>query len=557
MGSDALKGARNVHESVVLGPDAGKDHRTGEHNIFIGRKAGEKSGGSTNIYVGSGAGRGAAGAGNIFIGENVTHPTSSNLCMIGRGENIPLIASFDTGVVQVPTLHVIGNIEYGGSIVGPTPPHVLVKRETNTGNPNSGSYSVGFGEYTGNAGDYNVMLGYCAGREATGGSGVLIGKRAGEYSTGKDSVAIGSQAGSRNTGNNVIAIGSRAGMNNTEDNKLFVGDFITADSSLMTIHREVAAAGWKVGSGYMSASGVSITSSNITLGESHITASSNRVTVSDPIIVKNALPKHAEHTIYQTHKGLFVNNAYIRPPFKILLRWNNMHVGLDRHVYISTTGRTWRPLRSPALTCLTVDTELIGYGEGNFYVYKDGEWSIQERADKGEYECHHMSGPYAFGTPLSNPYYEDSGTILFRSGDEWRLYPGVYTGTYEFAQEIDGAIYVGGHNGNAKLEFRREVPVDTNLSRHTDYPFIEYGSFDDADLTVPKSIRMGSHRLISDGGLHITDGIYTGTIYDTVLNPLPIELEGIKSVKLKMSGGRLFVEVDSSEGISSHSVGFL
>jgi hypothetical protein len=638
LGSEALKGTRFANECVVLGPDAGKNHIGGERNVFVGKESGKQGAGSENVYVGLGAGYGCQGSGNVFLGAGVSAPSISNTFMVGYGRNTPIVASFETGVVQIPILSV-KDIRYSGELIGPTPAHILTKKDTNVGNSNNGLYSIAFGENTGTHGDYNVFEGYSAGKDSIGNKNVMIGWNAGSYSRGNNVVAIGEYSAFKNTGNNVICLGMGAGWQNTRDNMLFIGDFVSGDIDTLTVHRALSVGGWNiskdviksdgvhiskdtllldgvyiakhrieldgvylskngvetkgilispngieiegvcltrkslnlngmclskkalqldgayVASNAIQIEGVEITRSNITVGTTHITDSENATIFSKQVNIKGPVISSVDRDVYQNNEGVFVGTHKIRPPFKQLLRWNDMHVGLDKHVYVSTTGITWRPIRSPCLEYITVDgSELIGYGNG-FYRYENHEWIPEEIVEKGDYKCSGMSGCYAFGTPLSNVLYEDSGTILFRSGTEWRLFPGVYPDTYVDARDSGGYVYVKDVNGKTfRLEDRKAVEA---MFLFFNNQYTEAGKYPKCDLTAG-SLRIGDQCVSSSiAGIEITDGIHTGKVYDSVFNTLPIHLDGIRSLTVKKNASfSLVFDVEDMYGeISSHIVG--
>lgn len=598
MGFEALQTPAAVTESVIIGPAAGKHHLRGERNIFVGRSAGQAAEGSGNIYIGTNAGSGANGSGNLFLGEGVTDQVASNTLIIGRGAVRPIVASLETGKVTVPQLQVEGDLVYKGTLKGLLPSNVVRTVQTNVGTAHSytGTHLVSFGEQAGTSGGYNVFLGAEAGKEAR------LDR----------SVAIGELAAAHATGSNVIAIGHRAGYGQFKSDSLYIGSFLEGDSRQLQIHRDLAAGGWKLSPNALSSRAVSLTPSNLQMGSASIAVTRDTtLQTSTPLHVRSAPALSDGLLLVQADGSLLANGRRLRSAFRTLFAWMGGYVGLDTtgHVYRSQNGTHWFPIRSPKLDHLSfIGPELVGWGGGNFYGYSlDGEWHVEPRDAGDGYTCTGLSGAYAFGTPLSNDFYEDRGTLLFRTGREWRLYPGVYPDAYTHAVDAPDGVYVGTATGLYKLENRaatllrsisvtalqgsyvatgRElqtlrgdsiVQFTTDIVALTDDGLVvtQDGIYTSdgrlvqsclgathaivtpavqptiPDISAPETAQIGRYLLRStDRGLSITNGVYEGVLHDSTLNPIPIRLDGIASLTVKKSsdGGLIFVSVDSATG---------
>lgn len=598
LGTDALKSPNTVLESVVIGFEAANKHHNGERNIMIGRSAGMTANGSSNVYIGNGAGHNCQGSGNIVLGS-VSDPYMSNTFVVGKQNICPIIASFDTGIVKVPSLVVEGDITYKGKIHGAFQSNAVCVYGMNVGSKCEllkGSNMVCFGENTSKNGNDVVCLG--------NGSG------SGNFSS--DVVAIGRNAGYNNNGSNVIAIGANAGAGNIMSDTLFIGDYIEGDCNSVDIRRSIVTAGgctFENGS-ISTSSGIKVTPSSIKLGDSKIDVNSTEFLISKPLVVSKTLSNSVNRYIFQNKEGVHVNGINTHGAFKRLFKWKNMYVGLseDGHVYTSLSAVTWSPIRSPKLSILSHDENMLyGWGDERFYRYENGEWFAETR-EEGDYICYEMCGSYAFGTHLSNDFYEDSGTILYHVGTEWRLYPGKYPQNFKCIAEIEGNMYAGGDNGLYLLEDRKASRIypkkvtcifgdklvsegrlhsvhDGMLSWFCDdiiinadnglilteggvyyddkkidegvydFGFIEHGVISSADLSVPNSLRMGDYLISSSNeGLNITDGLRNGKIYDSVFNRINVQLEGLTSVVMKKSaeGNLVFECVDKEGNISTH-----
>lgn len=601
LGSDALKSPNNVLESVVIGVEAGNKHHNGERNIMIGKAAGFSANGSSNVYIGNGAGYNCQGSGNVVLG-GVSEPYMSNTFVVGKNGVCPIIASFDTGAVKVPSLIVEGNITYNGTLSGAFHSNAVRVYGMNVGSKCEllkGSNMVCFGENTAKNGNDVITLGNGAG--------------SGNFSS--DVIAIGKNAGYNNNGSNVIAIGPNAGAGNIMSDMLFIGDYIKSDSTSFDIRRSILKGGGCTfdNGNICTTSGIEITSSSITLGDSKIGMNSADFLMSKPLTITKPLSNTVERFIFQNEEGVFVNKKKTHSAFKRLFKWKDMYVGLaeDGHVYTSGTAVVWTPIRSPVLSILSYDEKMLyGWGNETFYRYDNREWFAETRED-GDYVCYEMCGPYAFGTHLSNDFYEDSGTILYHVGTEWRLYPGKYPQNFTCIAEVEGKVYAGGDNGLYLLEDRKasriypkkitcisgNIAVSESRFHSVDdgkltwfcndkinsvngdlimteggvyydgtkideekyqFGFVEYGYLPSADLSVPNSIRMGDYILNStDAGISITDGIHFGKIHDTVFNRMPIQIEGLKCLTIKKSteGDLVFESVDEEGNVFTHKIG--
>ena len=600
LGSDALKSPSIVSESVILGFEAANKHHNGERNIMIGRAAGFAANGSSNVYIGNGAGHNCQGSGNIVLGC-VSDPYMSNTFVVGKAGMCPIVASFDTGAVKVPSLIVEGNITYKGTLSGACHSNTLRTYGTNVGSKCEllkGSNMICFGDNTATNGNNVVTLGDGAG--------------SGNYSS--DVVAIGRNAAYNNNGSNVIAIGANAGAGNIMADMLFIGDYIESDSDSFDIRRNILnGGGCRFDNGTIhTTAGIQISLSSITLGDSKIDVNTGEFFMSKSLTISKPLPNTIERFVFQNEEGIFVNNKKTHTPFKHLFKWKGMYVGLgeDGHVYTSITAVMWTPIRSPLLSILSYDEKMLyGWGSERFYRYENEEWIAETRED-GDYVCYKMCGPYAFGTYLINEFYEDSGTILYHVGTEWRLYPGKYPQNFTCIAEVDGKVYAGGDNGLYLLEDRKATRIypkkitciseniavsesrfhsvydgklewfcedkiynvngslimteggvyyEGNKIKNEKYQFgfIEYGLLPSTDLSVPNSIRIGDYIMNStDRGISITDGIHTGKFIDTVFNRMPIQLEGLRTLTVKKSeeGDLIFESVDNKGIVFTHKV---
>jgi hypothetical protein len=543
IGSGAVKSPTAVSESVIIGTDAGHNHQNGEYNIIIGKSAGKNANGSENIYIGHATAHNCQGSGNIVIGPCVTQPLMSNTLIFGKGPNRVLVASLDTGLVSINSMYVAGNITYGGELIGNLPWNIPRVTGTNIGISNlEGTHMVCFGENTSTRGS-NV---------------VALGNNAGHCSYSTNLVAIGNGAGEYNTGHNVIAIGAHAGTSNIKSDKLFIGDYIEADNDVFHINRNMTAGGWNIGNGELVSDGVALTRTQLTLSSAQISSERSRLITSGGLSIKTRpVESNTRHT-FQNEKGVFVSNVKTHEPFKTLFRWKSMFVGLgtDGHVYTSKIGTVWIPIRSPNLKLLTFEDDvLLGYGGQSFYRYENAEWTEEVRDDEGKYDCFSMCGGYAFGTKLSNSFFEDEGTILFRAGNHWRLYPGVYLENYTFVKEILDSVYVGGEEGTYELKDRRAVPTNVAIQKE-EFSFTETGNLECPDLNIPDTLNIGKYSLQTNSkGVEITDGIHTGQVYDTAFNTIPIHLDGIMNITVKKNGsGKLLFEVTDKSGITTHTL---
>lgn len=606
MGFEALKQPIAVTESVIVGPEAGKAHQRGERNVFVGKAAGFSAVGSENIFIGAGTGSTTAGSGNIFIGNGVSDSTSSNTLLIGRGNVRPIAASLETGKVTLSSVHVAGDITYSGSIQGQLPPNVVRTLDTNVGSHTqtlTGSYMVAFGSHTGTTGTQNVFLGTGAGRES------------GLHHT----IAIGELAAAHATGSNIIAIGERAGFSTTKSDSLYIGDYLDADSETLRLHRSLSVAGWTVQHGKLQSSNILLRPGKLKLGDLAMTALPDGDAVLSSSLHLHAKPavQSVRHMLVQANGILFLNGQCVRRyGFPTLFRWLGGFVGLDKsgHLYTSQTGQHWFPLRSPPLAHVTpAGQELFGWTTSGEFVSYDGyDWAVNAR-DDGDYTCTALCGNYAFGSSLSNAFYEDSGTILFRVGSEWRLYPGVYPDQYTHCTETGGEVFVGNASGLYKLEQRQAVLVKAGevtamagafvaigttvyslpdlrcIRTHSDpiifldaqgnvvttggaythsgdlvqagttltHIFLTSGTHENPELSIPSRLQVGSHQITSGKrGLSVTDGVATGTLYDTTINPIPIRLDGFTALTVKKcpsTGGIVLIGCSDDGDASTHT----
>lgn len=606
MGVGALKAPRTVLDSVIVGSLAGHEHRVGERNIFIGNAAGFAANGTDNIYVGTGTGSACQGSGNIFVGANILEPRVNNTFIVGHGEIRPIVASLETGAVAIPHLEV-GSLNVKGAFYATLPSNLVRTEGTNVGNASSvGQYMVNFGTST-------TSAGYQA---------VILGDHAHNGTTACNVVAIGTRAAYRNTGTNVVAIGRDAGQFNARDNMVFIGSALECSPDSFTANcKNASLAGWSLFPNDLASQDIHITPEKIEFGSTRIEGTVNNGLLTGPITVKKHLPRMTETILTLRKNGIFIGDTRVRErSFTQLLRLKKTYYGLDEdgHVYTSQTGHLWRPIRSPRLEQITLDgEELLGYGHGLFYRYESGEWHVERRDGPMSYICTKLSGAYALGTPVSNAFYEDSGTILYRTGQEWRLFPGVYPDTYTTIGDETGTVYAGNETGLYTLENRTATKVsddpvtfiagrgyatgDTFKFLANQKPikvfdaplryiskdqfavtaegvvslldsrvrmvgegfiaaFGDRGIFKDTDVTIPESVRIGQQTLTTTStGLEIHDGVRTGRIYDTVHNPIPIHLEGVTHLTVKKSscGVLGFEVVDQNSTLSWIELGSL
>lgn len=599
MGVGALKNPRTVLDSVIVGSLAGHEHKVGERNVFIGNAAGFAANGTDNIYVGTGTGSTTQGSGNIILGPNVNESSLNNTFIVGQGLTRPIVAHLDTGAVAIPHLEV-GSLNVKGAFYASLPSNLVKTERTNVGNVAcAGQYMVNFGTS-------NTSEGY---------QSVLLGDHVHAGTCACNVVAIGTRAAFRNTGTNVVAIGKAAGEFNTRDNMTYIGSTIECSPDTFTVKGKSAnLGGWNLYTNDISTDDIHITPEKIQFGTTTIegTAVDNGL-LTGPITVKKHLPRMLETILTLRKDGVYIGDVRVRAPFNELLRHAKTYYGLaeDGHVYISDTGYHWRPIRSPCLKHIAVDTEtLIGYGKGQFYRLEGHEWIIEPRDGGHSYQCFHLCGGYALGTPASNSFYEDAGTVMYRTGHEWRLFPGVYPETFTCIGDGAGAVYAGNEQGLYKLENRVAIklnddPVTFITGRGygtgdqfkflgTQKPikifdaplkyiskdqfavtsegvvslldsrvrivgsgiiaaFGDRGIHKESDVTIPESVRIGSHRMTSTStGLELHDGVRTSKVYDTVHNPLPIQFAGLTHLTVKKSSrGFLELEVMDSDGVLS------
>jgi hypothetical protein len=598
MGVGTLKNPRTVLDSVIIGSLAGHEHKVGERNVFIGNAAGFAANGTDNIYVGTGAGSTTQGSGNIILGPNILEPTLNNTFIVGQGLTRPITAHLDTGAVAIPHLEV-GSLNVKGAFYASLPSNLVKTDRTNVGNvPCIGQYMVNFGTS-------NTSEGY---------QSVLLGDHAHAGTTACNVVAIGTRAAFRNTGTNVVAIGKGAGEFNTRDNMTYIGSTIECSPDTFTVKGKSAnLGGWNLYTNDLSTEDIHITSEKIQFGSTTIegTALDNGL-LTGPITVKKHLPRMLETLLTLRKDGVYVGDVKVRAPFKELIRHAKVYYGLagDGHVYTSTTGHMWRPIRSPSLEQISTDEEtVIGFGKGQFYRLEGHEWILEPRDGGHAYQCFHLCGGYALGTSASNSFYEDEGTVMYRAGQEWRLFPGVYPETFTSIGDGPGSLYAGNEEGLYKLENRtvtklNDDPVTfiagrgygtrdqfkflgTQKSIKTfDAPlkyiskdqfavtsegvislldsrvrmmgsgivraFGDRGIHKESDVTLPEALRIGNFRVSTNRGIELHDGVRTSKVYDTVHNPLPIHLAGIANLTVKKSScGGLELEVEDESGVLS------
>lgn len=579
MGAGSLVRPLSVKESVILGSEAAHKHSHGVENIFIGKAAGYTANGDHNIYIGANSGFNCEGSGNIFVGRGTNAHRVNNTLLIGNA----IAASLVTGHTVIPSLHVKGDLTFGGNLVGNLYQDCVRVYGTNVGNVSDGCNVVSFGNYGGyqNKGHHIVAL----------------GSETAYQNMGHNVVAIGQRAAAFNTGMNVIAIGSNAGVSNKQSGTLFIGDFIEGNSSRITLNRPVFVSGVSLCDGEIRMADLELTSDHLKFKSGKISVSSC-FQFSGPIQVLEA----KESAPFQ----------YFSSDLSCIQQIGPVYYGLGEngHVYTSV-GRGWTAIRSPCLTSLTKthDDVLVGYGSGQFVRYTSNGWIPEER-DQGEYSNAFVAGSFAVGTALSNKFYEDEGTLLQRIGNEWRLYPGKYPETFTHISEFKGDVYATGVEGLYQIENRSArrissqstsllatsptemlVSSDRTLSVlmmdsavkwlsflhtfnkpithiywdrsrwlvHTEdgvfagphwvriykkCAFLQIKNSEPvvADLAVPSSIKIGKLRLSEKDGLVLNDGIGEARVFDSVFNPIPITLNGIKHLTIEkdLSGSLCF-----------------
>jgi hypothetical protein len=605
LGYDALKSPVSIAESVILGALAGHKHTHGYENIFIGKAAGFVSTGNRNIYIGSSAGHNSQGSGNIFLGCGTSIKTANNTLLIGNA----ICASLETGHTTIPSLTVRGDIVYEGSLIGEIHPSIVRRYTTNVGNLSGGYRTTTFGEHAGhgNMGENIVCLGGEAGYGNGGNSVVAIGEKAGYNNRGSNVIAIGLGAGKNNTESDTMFLGTFITGNTSE---LCLNRPVSCEGweitqnqlkydTLTITPQQIEGDGFLMASNLIKGNKFSITADTIRLDTETLTLSEDTFCFSGRIRVKEECSQ---------------TDAFFTGNLHNIIEIDNVFYGLsdDKHVYKST-GKFWTPIRSPKIDSLTKthDGVMVGWATDTFVRYTPEGW-ISEKRDPGEYTCSYVMGSFAVGTPLSNGVYEDSGTILQRVGTEWQLYPGVYPNKPTCIAEWDGTIYAGGPRGLYELSDRRakllmSKPISCicsspagmlfasgkhlilNLYKtihrftspitdirwagewiiHTeDGVYINFvyvhppckfllpkkREYKPSDITVPSSVRIGAVRLSEEEGtLLVNDGTHTGKVYDSVLNPLPITLEGISHISIqKGEGGSLCFTVLSDDGVHTH-----
>jgi len=159
----------------MVGNSAGRDTTTGSKNTFIGAVAGRlNTTGSCNHFIGRCAGfNNSTGNGNVFLGEFAGRDNTSGSYNVFLGDGAG--RNNTTSFFNIA----IGSNPGNSSVMG-------------TGNQFIGAYA---GKV--NTGDYNILIGHCAGCDLSSGScNIYIGKRFGTgTSSGSNQVVIDSGTG--------------------------------------------------------------------------------------------------------------------------------------------------------------------------------------------------------------------------------------------------------------------------------------------------------------------------------------------------------------------------
>jgi hypothetical protein len=482
LGNETLKNPDSVIDSIILGSYAGHLHKRGTENIFLGKNSGFHANGNNNIFIGLNSGSKCQGSGNIILGSVQAEAILSNFFVLGNDTCVPISASLETGDVFIDNLIVKKNITFDGSLFGFLGSNVLERYKTNIGNSTDNFRTITIGDSAGflNEGStviaiggdaaymntvYNVIaIGDSAVKQNTGQNTIGIGTNCLNKNKGKSVIALGENAGSQNIGSNVIFIGNDVCPDNTVSDSLYIGDFITATSERMCLKRDIQVSDWNITKASLSISDTfELTPSNITFADGKLSVTPDMFSFSKSVMIgKN--PKRVFNTI--TFSGKVSQ----------ILEIDGTFYGLDEEGYLSySKEKSWKSLRSPPLKYITKSDEGIILAcdkEDVFYRYDSHNWIVENRIDKGTYICKKLVGSYALGSVLSNDFYNEKGTILFRENEEWKLCPGIFEEEFDTIQEWKNEIYLANASGIYIIENRKHILRSTQ-------PILEFVSSKD------------------------------------------------------------------------------
>lgn len=269
-GSSPAASLTTGNDNLIMGVNSASNMTIGQRNVVLGNQnAGALDGTSDTIIIGYGSGSNISGSAvqdgeNIIIG-NLTGQkiTSGRTILIGHqagqqatGDDLVIIGNLAGRTISGPRNTLIGNYAAGVSNNPNSNPvlgadNIMIGTYTGfqiqTGSYNtiigSGNSNDGGAGFAITAGNYNLLLGYRAGRNVTIGSqNILLGSNVGSSMRESNrNMIIGNEAG-RNLGSNDttvqsndnLIIGNSAALNATQANKLLAIGQNAAYSSITT-----------------------------------------------------------------------------------------------------------------------------------------------------------------------------------------------------------------------------------------------------------------------------------------------------------------------------------
>jgi len=241
LGTSVLKYNTSGYRNVAVGHTAMQNNTTGNHNTSIGDDARlNTSTASYNTDVGMDAGRGNNGSYNLNLGQQAGYNLSGNNCIsAGIQTNYNASGNYNNGIGYRASHQPSGsyNDSFGYS----------------AGYQGNGSYNLNLGYQAGynhsynsgnSNGNENINIGYQAGYTQYGGRQVAIGYKAGYSQYGYRNISIGEESGYYlyNTAEYNVNIGYRAGKFATNSwrsgsNNVCIGK--EADTSHYTVSNEI------------------------------------------------------------------------------------------------------------------------------------------------------------------------------------------------------------------------------------------------------------------------------------------------------------------------------
>ena len=228
--------------SVSLGLQSlGHYNTTGDYNVTIGKRAGEKNTvGNNNVYLGTSAGRTAMKAGGgVIIGSAAGRDLTNGDYNIYLGYQAGLtntVPTYNIGIgVAANSIGLGGthNISIGnlaGAALGPASSYSVFIGESSGKLSTSLNGTTCFGSFScdeADIGDFNTAMGYDALSHGTGSGNTTIGYD-GLYSLsiGENNTGLGRNAGlSATTGSGGVYLGSNAGRYvTTQSNEFFLNN---------------------------------------------------------------------------------------------------------------------------------------------------------------------------------------------------------------------------------------------------------------------------------------------------------------------------------------------